>query len=67
VQREAEALTELVMHGLAPRSTEAGASGSELARLRAQVDRLEALFSSAAEPGGRRKRTRARRGRTRVR
>jgi len=48
VQREADALTELVLRGLEPRSTAQGASDPELARLRAQIDRLEALVGAIA-------------------
>jgi AcrR family transcriptional regulator len=60
VQREADALTELVLRGLEPRPTASdgiaptlpggampvSASEPELARLRAQVDRLEALVGA---------------------
>jgi AcrR family transcriptional regulator len=69
VQREAEALTELIMHGLAPRTgaDAASASGVELERLRAQIDRLETLVTALPGSGGGRRKPRARRGRARGR
>ena len=48
VQREADALTELVLRGLEPRTSVPNAAEPELARLRAQLDRLEGLVGALA-------------------
>jgi TetR/AcrR family transcriptional regulator, fatty acid metabolism regulator protein len=48
VQREADALTDLVLRGLEPRPGTQDAPDPQLARLRAQIDRLESLVGALA-------------------